>query len=200
MQVFLMRHGRTEYNITGRFTGQTDIPLHAEGVVQAREVHTMLKNVHFDRVIASSLQRAIQTARIVVPGHAVETYAGLDELDVGTWVGHTWKEIEQFDPEGAKLHQEDWTAAVGGGESASDMFERVEASLKQILATSKPEDTLLIVSHGGTMRVLATLLLDLPKDVYWHLVAGQGSYCLLTAYPTEPLWFSIAEWNSVKVR
>ena len=200
MQIFLMRHGLTEYNLTGRFTGRADIPLHPEGEAQAGQVHEMLKNVRFDRVIASSQQRAVRTAQIVAPGHTVEAMEELVELDVGTWTGHTWAEVEQMDPEGAKRHEEDWTAAVGGGETADDMFERVGRAVRKILAASALDDTVLIVSHGGPMRVLATLLLDLPKEVYWHLVAGQGSYSLLTAYPEPPLWFSIAEWNSRRVR
>lgn len=200
MKIFLMRHGLTEYNLTGHFTGRADIPLHPQGEAQARAVSEMLKNVHFDRVIASSQKRAIQTAQLVVPGHPVETMDAFVELDVGNWTGLTWKEASAKDPEGAARHEADWTAAVGGGESFYDMYARVEQGVHQILDTSGVDDTLLIVSHGGPMRVLATILLDLPKEIYWHLVAGQGSYSLLTAYPQKPLWFSIAEWNSVRVR
>ncbi|MCR5006722.1 MAG: histidine phosphatase family protein [Clostridiales bacterium] len=200
MQIYLMRHGLTEYNLTGRFTGRADVPLHPDGAAQAEQVHEMLKNVQFDRVIASSQQRAVRTAQIVAPGHPVEAMEELVELDVGTWTGHTWAEVEEMDPEGARRHEEDWTAAVGGGETADDMFERVGRAVREVLATSALDDTVLIVSHGGPMRVLATLLLDLPKEVYWHLVAGQGSYSLLTAYPESPLWFSIAEWNSRRIR
>ena len=100
------------------------------------------------------------------------------------------------------FYAEDWLPAFykRGGESFYDMYARVEQGVHQILDTSGVDDTLLIVSHGGPMRVLATILLDLPKEIYWHLVAGQGSYCLLPAYPQKPLWFSIAEWNSVRVR
>ena len=200
MQIYLMRHGLTEYNKTARFTGRADPPLLPEGEKQACKVHDMLKNIHFDRVISSSQQRAVRTAQIVVPGQPVEAMDQLVELDVGSWTGHTWKEVEQMDPEGAKLHEADWTAAVGGGEDFTDMYTRVNEAVHEILASSKLDDTLLIVSHGGPMRVLATLFLGLPKETYWHLVVGQGSYCLLTAYPQEPLWFSIAEWNSVRMR
>ena len=196
MEIYLVRHGQSVYNKAGRYTGQADVQLTDDGRSQIENLAPCLSGIQWNRVLVSPLERARETASILAPEYTQELCPWLMELDMGTWTGHTWKEVQALDPEGALRMEGDWTSAFGGGESFRDMEARVEKGIRSILSKAAPDENILIVSHAGPTTLIPLLLLDLPTTSYWHWVSRQGAYCHITAYPQEPLWFSLAEWNA----
>ena len=150
--ILLARHGETDWNSERRWQGHANQPLNKAGRAQAQELAASLAETGIDAVYSSDLLRAHETARIVADrlGLPVEVDAGLREVDVGDWAGRVHSEIEGIDPEGFQRWQaggKGWN----GGESYEQMGERVVASVLRI-AARHPGDTLLIVTHGGSIR------------------------------------------------
>ena len=127
---YLVRHGETEWNRTGRMQGHTGVPLSAEGRRQATLVAERLRSVEFAAVYCSDLPRAAETARIIAAGRdlAISDEADLREFSYGEWEGLTLEEVETRYP-GALAERIEaggnlgWTAP--GGESAVDAIQRV---------------------------------------------------------------------------
>jgi probable phosphoglycerate mutase len=150
--ILLARHGETDWNSERRWQGHADRPLNDVGREQARELAKMLAGRGIDAVYSSDLARAHQTALIVAEqlGLPVEVDAGLREVDVGDWAGRLLTEIEDADPAAFERWQQG-RKAWHGGESYEEMGERVVAAVLR-LAARHPDQTVLIVSHGGSIR------------------------------------------------
>jgi probable phosphoglycerate mutase len=150
--ILLARHGETDWNSERRWQGHDDQPLNEAGRTQARELAESLAGRRVDAVYSSDLSRAHETARIVADrlGLPVGVDVGLREVDVGDWAGRVHSEIEEIDPEGYKRWR-DGGKGWNGGESYEQMGERVVATVLRI-ATSHPGGTLLVVTHGGSIR------------------------------------------------
>lgn len=146
--VHLVRHGETGWNKEFRVQGTTDIPLSEEGERQARELIPQLKEIKFDRVYTSVLRRAIQTAEIALDGAEIplHRHGGLNERRFGEYEGKTWAEIDAQYGEGALNNRDPL-----GGETREEFELRVNGTLDEILANHLGE-TILIVTHGGTVR------------------------------------------------
>jgi 2,3-bisphosphoglycerate-dependent phosphoglycerate mutase len=150
--ILLARHGETDWNSERRWQGHADQPLNEVGRAQARELARTLADRSIDVVYSSDLARAHETALIVAARLElpVEVDAGLREVDVGDWSGRVHTEIEGLDPEGYRRWQaggKGWN----GGESYEEMGERVVAAVLR-LAERHPGQTLLVVTHGGSIR------------------------------------------------
>jgi probable phosphoglycerate mutase len=150
--ILLARHGETDWNSERRWQGHADQPLNDVGRAQARELADTLADRSIDVIYSSDLARAHDTALIVADrlGLPVEVDRGLREVDVGDWSGRVHTEIEGLDPEGYRRWQEGgkgWS----GGESYEEMGERVVAAVLR-LAARHPGQTVLIVTHGGSIR------------------------------------------------
>lgn len=144
-ELVLVRHGETEWNRTGRVQGRTDVPLNETGREQARETGRRLRDDAFDKVVASPLSRAAETARIIadeVDAGEVELIEALVERDYGGAEGMTGAEIDQ---------------AFGGHllarESREETVDRVLPALLD-LARRHPGQRVLVVSHGGVIGSL----------------------------------------------
>jgi broad specificity phosphatase PhoE len=150
--ILLARHGETDWNSERRWQGHADRPLNAVGREQARELAETLTDRAIDVVYSSDLLRAHETALIVGDrlGLPVGVDAGLREVDVGDWSGRVHSEIEGLDPDGYRRWREGGKGWAGG-ESYEEMGERVVAAVLR-LATRHPGETVLIVTHGGSIR------------------------------------------------
>lgn len=151
--ILLARHGETDWNRTGRWQGWADPPLNETGRAQARELAEQLRTIPFDAVYSSDLRRAHETAAIVAEPHRVPvvTEPGLREIDVGSWSGLTWSEIDEKFPHGRRPD----------GETREQHAARVLAAVEAI-ARDNPGHRILLVTHGGTMRALHGHLSDEP--------------------------------------
>jgi probable phosphoglycerate mutase len=150
--ILLARHGETDWNSERRWQGHADRPLNEVGREQARELAETLTDRAIDVVYSSDLLRAHETALIVGErlGLPVSVDAGLREVDVGDWSGRVHSEIEGLDPAGYRRWREGGKGWAGG-ESYEEMGERVVAAVLR-LAARHPGETVLIVTHGGSIR------------------------------------------------
>ncbi len=154
-QIYLVRHGETEWSRSGQHTGRTDIPLTALGREQALDLGRRLGAHEFALVLTSPLSRAAETARLADFGDA-ERVDDLMEWDYGEFEGRTTAEIRQELP--------DWTIWSGpwrGGETADEVGARADRVLARCLDPAVEADCLLF-AHGHILRVLAARWLGLP--------------------------------------
>jgi probable phosphoglycerate mutase len=150
--ILLARHGETDWNSERRWQGHADRPLNDAGREQARELAETLADRAIDVVYSSDLARAHETALIVADrlGLRVGVDPGLREVDVGDWSGRLLTEIEEVDPAGFQRWRQGHKA-WNGGESYEEMGERVVAAVLR-LAARHPGQTVLVVTHGGSIR------------------------------------------------
>jgi broad specificity phosphatase PhoE len=146
--ILLVRHGETDWNVERRVQGHTDRPLNDTGRAQAVALADTLEGKQIDAIYSSDLLRAYETARIVAERRSlgVTIVPELRERDFGTWEGLTDEEILERFPHAR-------TGAWGDAETKEQMTERVHAALEQI-ATEHPDGNVLVITHGGPVRVL----------------------------------------------
>ena len=157
--VLLVRHGATEWSVSGRHTGRTDLPLTSQGEDQARRIGPVIESWLGDQqpvVYTSPLQRAVRTAALAMPRHRAEPVDALAEIDYGNHEGLTTSEILERDPE--------WNlfgAGCPGGESIPQVTARCDAFIAKIERTAAGR-AVVAFTHGHLSRLLTTRLLGLP--------------------------------------
>ena len=146
-----MRHGATEWNHTKRAQGQADIALNDAGREQADSIAQELADLDIVAVYSSDLSRARDTAEPIARTHGLEVESDPDfrEIDQGEWEGLHVDDIKKAWPEmwGAARHY----STRPGGESPAQVRKRALAGIKRIVEVH-PEGTVVVVSHGGTIR------------------------------------------------
>jgi probable phosphoglycerate mutase len=169
--VYLIRHGETDWNLTGRWQGHADVPLNAVGWRQARLLGQRLvrEGVRFDALYSSDLIRAAQTALEVgsALGVAIWLTPGLREIDLGSWSGHTTAELRVIYPDDFARVAAGEDIPRGGGESIRAMRQRVVATLEHIVAKHSGA-TLGVVTHGGCIRALLSHAVSLDGNEFQH--------------------------------
>lgn len=170
LQLVLVRHGESEGNRDGAFTGHSPSPLTARGRAQAERVADALAAPPPDAVYASDLRRAVDTAAPLAArlGLSVIAREGLRERDMGAWVGRTFKDIEANDPDDwRRLVDRDLDHRPPQGESHRECAARVGAALAEIVA-AHPEGRVVVVSHGVAMHHMLRHLLrvDDPRTLF----------------------------------
>lgn len=176
MNLILVRHGETDWNSTRRYQGQLDIPLNSRGHWQAQRVAQVLAGEPIQRLVSSDLQRALETAMAIgtACNLAVATDARLREISFGSWEGLGTDEIQRQDGEAYRRWKENPVAhAPTGGETLASAGERILSAWQEIRAL--PLDTVAIVAHGGSLRILLSHLLQLPPESFWQIKLGNAS-------------------------
>ena len=169
MRLYLARHGESTGNAEKLIFGQYDCPLTETGRMQARTLGQSLGDAPVERIVASPLRRALETARIACPNRPIETDARLMEQSMGRWEGLTEAEVLTDNPSLWQAMLSDWTddrAAPPGGESYAQLLTRVSSALDEIIFRGK--DTL-IVTHAGVLAALHELLLKTPRKECAHV-------------------------------
>jgi len=165
----LVRHGITEHNLNGQYTGQTDAPLSELGKRQIRAVGTYLAREKVDVIFSSDLQRARDTAREIAQHHHLPVLEDPDlrEISMGTWEGLTPEQIRARDLEGWKYVRSDPTLhAPLGGESFAQLHERAARALKRCREQYAGQ-TVLWATHGGFIGATVCHALQLDPS-YRH--------------------------------
>lgn len=159
--LYLIRHARSTWNAEGRWQGQANPPLDELGWKQAEALAGRLRGETFAAVYSSPLDRARQTAELLAraQGLAVAVDDRLKERNVGAWSGLTEAEVRERYPE--FLRGDWWREGPPGGESQAALTERTVAALGHILA-AHPEDTVAVVSHGGSLNAYLLHQLGIP--------------------------------------
>lgn len=168
LRLTLARHASTAWNEARRYQGWGDPPLSPRGRAEAARLHARLRGESFDRVVASDLARAVETAAIAYPAAAVERDERLREMDFGAWDGLTWSECEARDGDRVRRWIDDPEAyPPPGGESASAFTSRVAAALAGLPA----EGRILWVTHAGVIHAVLALWMgvELRRTFALHL-------------------------------
>jgi len=134
VDIYLVRHGITDWNSEGKWQGQRDIELNEEGIMQAQAAAERFKDMDIDGLYCSQLKRAIKTAEIINQYHGlqIERYVDLNECNIGPWDGKTIDQILQDYSEEVKYWHNDIWAVVDGVESLGDLQRRAVRALKKI--------------------------------------------------------------------
>jgi broad specificity phosphatase PhoE len=171
VEIWLARHGATEWTQSGQHTGSTDVPLMAEGEEEARELGRRIGDHPFVRVLSSPLSRARETARLAGFGDRIEATGLLREYDYGKYEGLTTKEIQRDRP-GWELFED----GAPSGETPQDISKRMDELLAFI---GDPDGDVLCFGHGHCLRALAVRYLDLPIKVAVLMRLDAGSLSIL---------------------
>jgi len=199
-KVVFWRHGRTEWNAQRRFQGQTDIPLDEVGLEQASDAARLLVGVRPTRIISSDLSRAASTASALAElvNLDVRTFAGLRETNAGTWEGQTREVL--IANHGDELAA--WAAGSnlrpGGGETRTEVAQRVIDVINEELTTINERETLVVVTHGGSARAAIAMMMELPPEHWAALgVLSNCAWSVLSEKDSEfgPAW-RLQEYNA----
>lgn len=166
MKVYLLRHGETEGNVKGSYSGITDTPLTELGKQQAVDAHLRFEDIKFDVVVSSPLSRALDTARVFTDTKIL-TNEGLKEMNFGLFEGMTYDEIQEKYPEEAKK----WAGTTKGytfpeGESLNSFYDRVIKVYQDIIENNQVEN-LLIVAHSGVIKSILAEEISEGFDHFW---------------------------------
>lgn len=177
MLIYILRHGETDYNITGRLQGWADIPLNAKGVALAAQTGEGLKGTHFDVCFSSPLIRAVETARQVL-GHSgnmdtpIQTDDRLKEIHMGRFEGLGCKSDHyELPPESdfPNFFKDGFSfSGFPGGETVKQVCRRSADFLEEIIQNPQLQDkTVLISGHGCSSRALLNYFYE-DKDNFWR--------------------------------
>jgi len=196
MRVLLLRHAETDWNRERRFQGWRDVSLSPAGREQAGSVARLLADTPLVAVWSSPLARARETAALIAEPHAlpVREEEAFKEMGFGTWEGLTRDEVEARFPDAIAVwaerpHEARWP----GGESLADVRARVLRGLAALRATHQGQ-TVCLVSHGITSRVLILEALGLGLDRLWSI---QVSSTGISELEFRDDWTTLHRMNSL---
>jgi broad specificity phosphatase PhoE len=171
-ELWLVRHGQTDWNVEGRFQGQSDVPLNSAGLAQASELAAKLTGHKFSAVYSSDLMRAYQTAEAIAGrlGLLVRVDRRLREICQGEWEGLLVGEVRQrYSQDFSVPYHDTSRSRAPGGESVIQLAERLIQAADDI-AAAFPAQPVLIVSHGLALAALVCTATNLPlSEVYSHI-------------------------------
>jgi broad specificity phosphatase PhoE len=184
-RTYLIRHAETEWSLSGRHTGKTDVPLTEKGRRIARELESLLAPSNFALVLSSPLQRARQTSALAGFGERAVIDRDLLEWDYGAYEGLTTEQIHERAP--------DWMIFSDGcpdGESPAQIGARVDRVIARVQSTA---GDVALFAHGHLLRVLAARWLGLPVSDGSRFLLDTATLSVLSHYRSIP---AIKQWNS----
>jgi probable phosphoglycerate mutase len=176
VELWLVRHGETEWSVDGRHTSRTDIPLTAHGRLRAKELGEYLKGVTFAAVLRSPMLRAKETCEIAGFGDVAVVDDGLKEWDYGVYEGRTTREIQEEIP-GWSV----WKDAIVGGETVEQVGVRADGVIARALAAAGDADgaKVALFAHAHILRILAARWIALEARGGELFALGTGSVSVL---------------------
>ena len=167
-KIYFIRHGETSWNVEKRYQGWTDIELSEVGVKQAKLLGERFKNINVDKIYASPLKRAFETARQIGENTGVDVVIdeSFKEINFGEWEGGTISELtEKYGDEYLKFFNTPWATTFPGDDSFKNVESRMAKGIDRILKEDKGK-SIVIVSHGGLLKILLLYVMGLPQDFY----------------------------------
>jgi len=187
IRLILVRHGQTAWNAQARYQGQADVPLDNVGQGQAKALGRRFTDEAIDVVYASDLQRARMTAQSIGASHDLPVLADprLREMDFGAWDGLTYEQIQARDAEALAAWQSDpLRISPPGGETLAQVAARAGSVLDDVVRIHQKQ-TVLLVSHGGLLRLLLSLAMGLDPQALWRFRLDIASISELHLYPGD---------------
>lgn len=184
-QVYLIRHGETEWSLSGQHTGTTDIPLTEKGRKMAERFQPLATTLSYRLVLTSPMERARTTCDLAGFGSKAQVDQDLMEWNYGDYEGLTTKQIQEKSP--------DWELfrdGCPGGESPEQVTARVDRLIAKIRAA---EGNVVLFAHGHILRSFAVRWIELPVFNGCHLMLDTATISLLSDYRGVP---TIKQWNA----
>ena len=189
MLVYFIRHGETENNSNGVYTGQMDIHLSSRGFEQAKKIRDKFSDKKIDKIFSSDLIRAVETAETVFPNRVIERDSRLREIDVGNLSGKNSKEFRNNNPDMLKfLDNRDYTPF--GGENDSDVLARLSDFLDEL--SQQTCDAVAVFCHGGVLHTSLECALEVSISP-WRTSRPN---CAIVVYELSPdKTMKLMAWN-----
>ncbi len=188
LRLYLIRHGETEWSLSGQHTGRTDLPLTTHGEDEARQLASRLRHIQFARVLTSPRQRARRTCELAGLGAAAETEPDLAEWDYGDYEGKLTADVRKQRP--------GWNVfcdGCPGGETPGAVFDRADRLIAYLCTL---EGNVALFSHGEFACVLAARWIGLAVVKGQHFSVDAASLGILSFNPSHPEVRVIALWNA----
>jgi len=195
-RLVLWRHGQTAWNAEGRAQGQRDVPLDGTGIGQARAAASRLASLGPAAIVSSDLRRAAATAAelATLTGLEVRYDRRLREVDFGDREGLTMAESMARFPDVTRRWLRSEDVRFPGGETYRETADRFAAALVDLAAAMGSDDTVVVVAHGGAMRVGTGAFLGFPPSL-WRAFGGFAN-CNWAVLIEARLGWRIDEWNA----
>lgn len=169
--LYIIRHGQTDWNVERKLQGQTNIPLNKKGIEMAKEASIKYKDVHFDICFCSSLDRAKETAKLLLENRNIPLIFDdrLVEMRFGIYEGAE----KTFDNPSCPInlvfeHPELYKESIGGSETFEHLFKRINEFLNEcVYPLLKENKDILIVGHGCSNLAIVNQVLKEPLEKYW---------------------------------
>ncbi|MFY9779753.1 MAG: histidine phosphatase family protein [Candidatus Baltobacteraceae bacterium] len=188
LHLYLVRHGETEWSLSGRHTGSTDIPLTAHGEDQARDVRRRLEHVEFSTVLTSPLRRARRTCELAGLASAAEIEPDLAEWHYGDYEGRRTVDIRK-----ERAGWDVFRDGVPHGESPSQVSERADRLIAHLCTLN---GNVALFSHGQFGCVLGARWIGLPVIDAQHFLFGPACLGILGYDRDHPEVRAIELWNA----
>ena len=200
LEIWLVRHGSTDWNKVKRWQGHSDVPLNELGKSQARALANNLKDVPFTQVWSSDLHRCIETARLALPNldpQEIRLDKRLREIPMGIVEGRTWDELTKAEQDKVTNWWKDpyKTCFPGADETLQDVASRAEAWRRDL-----PQDGRVIAfSHGGIIRTILWGIVGPPQGQYqWSMELGNTGVVRLRYHGDFPCLLSFNDMSHIK--
>ena len=187
-RLFVVRHGETEWSLSGQHSGRADIPLTPNGEAEARRLGERIRGIAFQYVLISPLLRARQTCQFAGLADKAEAEPDLIEWDNGDYQGRTHKEIESVRP-GWELFRD----GCPNGESPQQISDRVDRLISRLV---KLHGNVALFTHGHLGRVLGARWIGLAVELAERLQLDTASLSILSYQHNQALQRAISLWNS----
>lgn len=178
MKLCLVRHGQTQANLEGVYSGISETPLTQTGVSQAKELGDILQPACFDKVFCSELGRAQHTMRLILEpcNVPVITEPRLNEMNFGDWELRHHRDLQNQDAENYAAWCKDWQNVIPTNGEGFQLFSQRVQAIAQDFLRQQSEENILIVSHQGVLSLFIATLLNMPAASLWHFVIEQGAW------------------------
>jgi glucosyl-3-phosphoglycerate phosphatase len=197
-RLVVWRHGETDHNAGGVYQGQLDTHLSSRGREQARRAAAVLAGHAPDRIVASDLARAMDTAAALAAatGLAVDHDPRLREIDVGSWAGRSHTEIVEAYPEDTAAIARGHDVVRGEhGESVEHVARRTAAAAADITAAMGPDDLVVVATHGMAGRTMVAGLLGWTQRDAWLSLVGLRN-CHWAELEEQSTGWRLVSWNA----
>ena len=185
MNLYLVRHGETDWNREGRAQGRADISLNDQGRAQSQALSAHLASTPITSIFSSTAKRARQTAEVIAAPHGLEAtgHDDLLELDFGGLDGAPLREMRSLYPDFFEHWTRDPETAVfpDGGETLRALQDRAWALVESITRSHEPDANIILVSHAFAIYSMMCRALGMPLANYGRLRLGPGSVSLLVS-------------------
>jgi len=178
-KIVLLRHGET--SVTGKYIGSTDLALSKNGIQQISKAAEKLSTLNFDKIYCSPLKRCMSTSDILLTGTEANIDPRIREIDFGEWENLSFNEIKTlYVKEVSEWSRNSESFTFPGGENVENFRSRI-VSFSETLSTDLWQN-ILVITHGGVIRHLICIMLNLPTHNYLYFKVNYGKYAVIDLF------------------